>query len=91
MEPVYLKPSSLAVRWGISITTLAQWRWNGKGPRYHKISGHVTYLLPDIEEFERRERWNRTGEYPKQGLNTDRPEERFDHAIPSLAQNRGRR
>ena len=47
-----ISAKELAVRWGISIKTLRKWRSLGKGPRFYKISGHASYKVEDIEEFE---------------------------------------
>lgn len=32
-------------------TTLEQWRWNGKGPRFIKLGRCVRYRRTDIETF----------------------------------------
>ncbi len=32
-------------------TTLEQWRWNGRGPRFVKIGRHVRYRLSDLDAF----------------------------------------
>lgn len=31
--------------------TLEQWRWNGRGPKFVKISRSVRYRLADLEAF----------------------------------------
>ena len=31
--------------------TLAQWRWQGKGPRFRKIGAAVRYAITDLEEY----------------------------------------
>ena len=31
--------------------TLEQWRWNGRGPRFVKISRSVRYRMSDLESF----------------------------------------
>jgi hypothetical protein len=31
--------------------TLTRWRWEGRGPRYHKIGGAVRYRTEDLEAF----------------------------------------
>jgi hypothetical protein len=48
----HIDQKHLAERWLISPRTLEQWRWQGRGPRYLKISGRVIYRLSDIETFE---------------------------------------
>lgn len=32
-------------------TTLEQWRWNGKGPRFAKMGRSVIYRKADLEAF----------------------------------------
>jgi hypothetical protein len=48
----HLDQKGLAERWLISPRTLEQWRWQGRGPRFLKISRRVVYRLTDIEDFE---------------------------------------
>jgi hypothetical protein len=48
----HLDQKGLAERWLISPRTLEQWRWQGRGPRFLKISRRVVYRLTDIEAFE---------------------------------------
>jgi len=43
---------ALAKRWGMSKSTLENWRNLGKGPAYRKIGGKVLYMLDDVIEFE---------------------------------------
>jgi len=52
MNTSLLTPDSLANRWNITSTTLSQWRWNGRGPRYIKLGSRVMYRAQDIEHFE---------------------------------------
>lgn len=33
-------------------TTLEQWRWNGKGPRFIKLGRCVRYRTADLEAFQ---------------------------------------
>jgi len=44
----------LAYRWGLSVKTLRRWRQEQLGPIYCKLGRRVTYLLHEIEAFERR-------------------------------------
>lgn len=53
MEKRNLTANELAVRWSVTIKTLRQWRWNGKGPPYFKIGGRALYRLEQIEDFEK--------------------------------------
>ena len=32
-------------------STLAQWRYLGKGPRYLKLGGHVRYSRSDVNDW----------------------------------------
>ena len=42
----------VATRFRIKETTLEQWRWNGKGPKYTKLGRCVRYRDEDLEEYE---------------------------------------
>ena len=52
MTTQFLTQEELANRWGLAPHTLSQWRWNGRGPVYHKIGKNVLYSPRDIEQFE---------------------------------------
>lgn len=52
METPLLTPEILAERWKITLSTLSQWRWNGRGPKYVKIGRQALYRLDDVEQFE---------------------------------------
>lgn len=43
-----IAPPSLAAELGVPESTLAQWRYLGRGPRYLKIGRHVRYRRSDI-------------------------------------------
>lgn len=53
MDGPLLSPEEVAVRWKLSVRTLANWRSAGRGPSYMKIEGRIHYRLQDIERFER--------------------------------------
>lgn len=55
---IALDENELSIRWGISVKTLRRWRQEQLGPIYCKIGRRVTYLLHEIEAFERRVRVN---------------------------------
>jgi hypothetical protein len=57
VKQLFLSAKELSVRWGMSIHTLKKWRLMGKGPQCFKISGHASYKIEDIEEFEREAEW----------------------------------
>lgn len=44
----------LAYRWGLSVKTLRRWRQEQQGPIFCKFGRRVSYLLEEIEAFERR-------------------------------------
>ena len=44
----------VADRWQVSLKTLRRWRQEQLGPIYCKLGRRVTYLLHEIEAFERR-------------------------------------
>jgi excisionase family DNA binding protein len=48
----FLTPPELAKREGIPEGTLAQWRYQRKGPAFHKVGRHVRYRLADVEAWE---------------------------------------
>jgi hypothetical protein len=52
MEKIYLTATTLAARWHITSHTLAQWRWNGNGPRFSKMGKRILYELKHVEAFE---------------------------------------
>lgn len=51
---IALDENELAIRWGLSVKTLHRWRQEQLGPIYCKLGRRVTYLLHEIEAFERR-------------------------------------
>ncbi|MEY3879719.1 MAG: Helix-turn-helix domain [Pseudomonadota bacterium] len=51
-NPVSFSDTELAVRLGVCVRTLLNWRKNGKAPRFFKRGQQVRYLLADIEVFE---------------------------------------
>jgi hypothetical protein len=49
-----LDENELAIRWGLSVKTLRRWRQEQLGPVFCKLGARVTYLISEIEAFERR-------------------------------------
>lgn len=47
----YLDEKQVAEITRLSVTTLRNWRHQGKGPAYIKIGRAVRYPLPDLIEF----------------------------------------
>ena len=51
---IALDENELAIRWGLSVKTLRRWRQEQLGPVFCKLGARVTYLISEIEAFERR-------------------------------------
>lgn len=51
---IALDENELAARWGLSVKTLRRWRQEQLGPIFCKLGARVTYLIPEVEAFERR-------------------------------------
>ncbi len=49
-----LNETELATRWRLSVKTLRRWRQEHLGPVFCKLGARVTYLVCDVEAFERR-------------------------------------
>lgn len=45
------KPPEVAEYLGMPESTLAQWRYLGKGPKWSKIGRHVRYRWEDVEAY----------------------------------------
>ncbi len=51
---------------GISVKTLANWRWKGAGPSFNKIGGAIRYQVADLKSFiETRQRTSTSQETEK--------------------------
>jgi len=46
-----LTPVQAAARLGLRVSTLARWRWSGKGPPFHRIGGRIAYAMEDVIAF----------------------------------------
>lgn len=57
MKDRYLSTAELAARWGVSTSTLRNWRQSGQGPAFFKPAGArnsaVRYRLVDILAYEK--------------------------------------
>jgi hypothetical protein len=53
-ERLALDETELATRWGLSVKTLRRWRQQQLGPIFCKLGARVTYLISEVEAFERR-------------------------------------
>lgn len=51
---IALNEHELAARWGLSVKTLRRWRQESLGPVFCKLGARVTYLISEVEAFERR-------------------------------------
>ena len=51
---IALTENELASRWGLSVKTLRRWRQEQLGPVFCKLGARVTYLISEVEAFERR-------------------------------------
>ena len=47
----YLKPAAAAEKIGITIGTLANWRWRGVGPTYYQVGGLIRYADDEVDAF----------------------------------------
>jgi excisionase family DNA binding protein len=54
-EPL-LTATEVAAMLGIPTSTLANWRYQGLGPRYLRIGRHVRYLVEDVDDWIRTQR-----------------------------------
>ena len=53
-QRIALDENELAARWGLSVKTLRRWRQEQLGPVFCKLGARVTYLISEVEAFERR-------------------------------------
>jgi len=52
---IAIDENELSQRWGLSVKTLRRWRQSGNlGPIFCKLGARVTYLISEIEAYERR-------------------------------------
>lgn len=47
----WLNSHEAAERLGFSEKTLANWRYEGRGPRYSKVGRSIRYLAADLDTF----------------------------------------
>ncbi|PPJ24153.1 DNA-binding protein [Nocardia nova] len=48
----WLTRSQVADRLQVPVKTLAQWAYQGRGPRFRRMGKHVRYLLADLIAWE---------------------------------------
>ncbi len=78
MDKPFLTPEALAERWNLPLTTLSQWRWTGRGPKFQKIGRQVKYRIRDIELFEEQQVRSNTadhGPFPIKSIKTNKKED----------------
>ena len=51
---IALDENELANRWGLSVKTLRRWRQTQLGPIFCKMGARVTYLINEVEAYERK-------------------------------------
>ena len=51
---IAIDENELATRWGLSVKTLRRWRQEQLGPIFCKLGSRVTYLISEVEAYERR-------------------------------------
>jgi excisionase family DNA binding protein len=56
IESPYMNPEEAGKYLGVSLVTLQQWRYQGKGPAYMKIGGKVRYDRDDLDKWMRSQR-----------------------------------
>lgn len=82
MSALQLTPFQVAERWNITTKTLSQWRYNGRGPRYSKVSRLVNYWLSDIEEFEKNKCCRSTSEYKTRLVRSSNEDDKSKDVTP---------
>ena len=51
---IALDENELATRWGLSVKTLRRWRQTQLGPIFCNMGARVTYLINEVEAYERK-------------------------------------
>jgi len=81
-----VSPESAAERLGVQPSTLANWRWNGAGPRYLKVGGRVRYRLHELAEWlDARARSSTSSQARPRGTLTRREKGGDMHGVVSTA------
>ena len=62
LESKNLKTKEAAKFLNVKDTTLEQWRWQGRGPRFCKIGRSCRYRIADLETFLEERAFNSTKE-----------------------------
>ncbi|MHC4640102.1 MAG: helix-turn-helix domain-containing protein [Planctomycetota bacterium] len=56
-----LSPEEIQNIYGIKVATLAQWRWQRRGPDFFKLGALVKYKATEFEEWLERNRYKNKG------------------------------
>ena len=51
MDQQYLNEKQVSQQYGWALSTLRNWRFMGRGPKYMKIYKSVRYKIADLEDF----------------------------------------
>lgn len=51
MKPTLLSRKEAAAYLGKHVTTIRDWKIQGRGPAYYKIGRHVMYSREDLDEY----------------------------------------
>jgi predicted DNA-binding transcriptional regulator AlpA len=54
VQRLAINEHELSQRWGLSVKTLRRWRQEKLGPAHLKLGSRVSYLIEQIEAYERR-------------------------------------
>jgi hypothetical protein len=47
----YLKPKNAAEKIGVSVDTMANWRWKQVGPPFYRVGGLILYADDEIDAW----------------------------------------
>ena len=47
----YLKPRKAAEKIGVTVATMANWRWKQIGPPYYRVGGLILYADDEIDAW----------------------------------------
>ena len=50
-EREFLTPTDLEAAGIATVETLSNWRFKGRGPRWHKLNGSIRYRRSDVDEW----------------------------------------
>jgi predicted site-specific integrase-resolvase len=51
LKRMYITPAQVADAYQIPYSTLAEWRYKGVGPHYHKLGSKILYEIKAVDEF----------------------------------------